>query len=182
MPGGRAGDRLQHQVSGVAIGAQIVAARADLGWSQGQLADRAGMNHSRIGLYERGEAVPTMPTIMVLDGALGGKLSTDHYLAEWWERAKAKGVSEWHVYSVAFHAIPGDCRDDTIARTGLDARTKRERAEALALGGEIEADGVVRRASLAEITQVLEPVLREAVRLAGERRSLLSEARAARAR
>ena len=45
--------------------------REERGWTQDQMAERAGMNGSYLGFIERGENVPTLTVILLLADTLG---------------------------------------------------------------------------------------------------------------
>ena len=53
------------------VGANIVAHRERIGISQEELAWRAGLHRTAIGLLERGERVPRVDTLVKLAGSLG---------------------------------------------------------------------------------------------------------------
>ncbi|MBV9495690.1 MAG: helix-turn-helix transcriptional regulator [Acidobacteria bacterium] len=48
------------------FGAIVRRLREERGWTQDQLAERAGMNGSYLGFVERGENVPTLTVILLL--------------------------------------------------------------------------------------------------------------------
>ena len=50
--------------------------REERGWSQEQMAERAGLNRSYLGEVERGRATPSLVTISKLAGALEIQLSS----------------------------------------------------------------------------------------------------------
>jgi len=53
------------------FGAAIRRLRDERGWTQDELASRAGMNASYLGFVERGENVPTLTVILLLAETLG---------------------------------------------------------------------------------------------------------------
>jgi transcriptional regulator with XRE-family HTH domain len=53
------------------FGAIIRRLREQRGWTQDELASRAGMNSSYVGFIERGENVPTLTVILLLSQTLG---------------------------------------------------------------------------------------------------------------
>jgi transcriptional regulator with XRE-family HTH domain len=53
------------------FGAAIRRLREERGWTQDELASRAGMNGSYLGFVERGENVPTLTVILLLAETLG---------------------------------------------------------------------------------------------------------------
>src|SRR5205085_1909007 len=60
------GDPLLNHGYFVILGAAIRRLREDRGWTQDELASRAGMNASYLGLVERRENVPTLTVIVLL--------------------------------------------------------------------------------------------------------------------
>jgi HTH-type transcriptional regulator / antitoxin HipB len=53
----------------------VRARREELGWSQRQLAERAGMTQPGVARFESGGTTPTLPLLERLAGALGLRLS-----------------------------------------------------------------------------------------------------------
>lgn len=50
----------------VKFGAAVRRLREERGWTQDEMAERAGMNGSYLGFVERGENVPTLTVILLL--------------------------------------------------------------------------------------------------------------------
>ncbi|MFE6920296.1 multiprotein-bridging factor 1 family protein [Nocardia sp. NPDC057663] len=57
------------------LGIQIRAAREARGWSQTELANRAGMRQHAVSRLEAGDVVPTLTTLKRITAALGAKLT-----------------------------------------------------------------------------------------------------------
>lgn len=55
----------------VAFGRRVRALREDMGMSQEDLADRADVHRTEIGLIERGQREPRLSTVLILARALG---------------------------------------------------------------------------------------------------------------
>jgi HTH-type transcriptional regulator/antitoxin HipB len=53
----------------------VLARREELGWSQRQLAERAGMTQPGVARFEAGGTTPTLPLLERLAAALGLRLS-----------------------------------------------------------------------------------------------------------
>jgi transcriptional regulator with XRE-family HTH domain len=56
------------------LGLRIVALRRSKGWSQGDLADRLGIDRSRLGKWERGLYAPSLEELAFLASLLGATL------------------------------------------------------------------------------------------------------------
>jgi transcriptional regulator with XRE-family HTH domain len=79
---------MERTTVGVRLGARIRARREALGWSQAKLAEVVELTPNYIGILERGEALPTVQTLLILGGALdasptdllGAQATTDDWL------------------------------------------------------------------------------------------------------
>ena len=60
----------------------VRARREELGWSQRQLAERAGMTQPGVARFESGGTTPTLPLLERLAAALGLRLSVSFELGE----------------------------------------------------------------------------------------------------
>jgi len=69
--------RLRHELAEA-----VRARREELGWSQRQLAERAGMTQPGIARFEAGGTTPTLPLLERLAAALGLTLTVSLTLAE----------------------------------------------------------------------------------------------------
>lgn len=58
--------RLNKDPDAVRFGAIVRRLRQERGWTQDQMAERAGMNGSYLGFLERGDNVPTLTVILLL--------------------------------------------------------------------------------------------------------------------
>ncbi|TCJ89961.1 helix-turn-helix domain-containing protein [Nocardia alba] len=59
------------------LGEQVRQAREARGWTQSELAKRAGMKQNAVSRFEAGDGVPTIPTLERLAGALEVQLSIE---------------------------------------------------------------------------------------------------------
>lgn len=59
----------------VAFGEAVRAERRRHGWTQAQLAERAGLHHNYVSLVERGNTAPALDTVVALADALGCRVS-----------------------------------------------------------------------------------------------------------
>jgi transcriptional regulator with XRE-family HTH domain len=57
------------------LGEAVRTRREELGWSQRQLAERAGMTQPGVARFEAGGTTPTIPVLERLAGALGLRLT-----------------------------------------------------------------------------------------------------------
>ena len=57
------------------LGEAVRSRREELGWSQRQLAERAGMTQPGVARFEAGGTIPTIPVLERLANALGLRLS-----------------------------------------------------------------------------------------------------------
>jgi transcriptional regulator with XRE-family HTH domain len=58
--------RLTKDPDAVRFGAIVRRLRVQRGWTQDEMAERAGMNGSYVGFIERGDNVPTLTVILLL--------------------------------------------------------------------------------------------------------------------
>lgn len=63
--------RLVKDPAAVKFGALVRRLREERGWTQDEMAERAGMNGSYVGFVERGDNVPTLTVILLLAETLG---------------------------------------------------------------------------------------------------------------
>ena len=64
------------------LGAKVRQLRGQSGWSQTELARRAGMTQSAVARFEAGGTVPTLPVLHRLATALGASLVVDFIAPE----------------------------------------------------------------------------------------------------
>ncbi|TCO65519.1 helix-turn-helix domain-containing protein [Actinocrispum wychmicini] len=59
------------------LGVEVRTLREERGWSQTELATRAGMTQSAMARFEAGGTVPTLPVLERIAGALGMRLAVE---------------------------------------------------------------------------------------------------------
>ncbi|MBX3228207.1 MAG: helix-turn-helix domain-containing protein [Labilithrix sp.] len=98
---------MQRSAVGTRLGARIRARREARGWSQATLAEMVELTPNYIGILERGEALPTVQTLLVLGHALDAtptELLGDATKDGWLDKVVAIAV-----------AIPSDQRPLALA-------------------------------------------------------------------
>ena len=61
----------------MSLGGEILAARQALGWSQAELAEAVGVDRKTVGLWERGETVPSFDNLDKLESVVGSRLNAE---------------------------------------------------------------------------------------------------------
>jgi len=110
------------------VGATLRALRRGHGWTQEQLAERAGLSYKFVGEIERGSGNPTLGTLVRLAQALG--VETGHLFPAPGSAASASTAGDYQ-FSQREMAVVREAVDSlasVVRRTSSKARVKRRRS------------------------------------------------------